>query len=117
MSAAAANMQFNTWYTGATGKSYETDVVWATAPDKLKLLAYQKYLALSSLDAMETWTDYRRNGYYPVLQLSQNSGRSSLVLPVRLLYPSTELSNNASNVPAVGRLAGSQFTDKIWWMP
>lgn len=115
--AAAATTQFNTWYTAATGKSYQANVVYTAAPDKLKLIAYQKYLAISPLDAMETWTDYRRNGAYPVIQLSQNSGRTSLTIPVRLLYPNAELTTNLSNLPAAGRLAGSQFTDKIWWMP
>lgn len=109
--------QFLTWYNGAVGKSYQANVVYTAAPDKLKLIAYQKYLALVGLDAEETWTDYRRNGAYPVIQLSQNSARSSLLLPIRLLYPSTEINNNGPNVPAVGRQSGSQFTDKIWWMP
>jgi hypothetical protein len=114
---AAATASFNTWYTGAAGKSYQANVVYTAAPDKLKLIAYQKYLTMAPLDAMETWTDYRRNGAYPVIQLSQNSARSSQILPVRLLYPTAELTNNAGNVPAVGRQNGSQFTDKIWWMP
>lgn len=114
---AAATTQFTTWYTGASGKAYQNDVVYTAAPDKLKLIAYQKYLAICPLDAMETWTDYRRNGAYPVIQLSQNVGRTSLVIPVRFLYTSAELSYNNVNVPAAGRLSGSQFTDKIWWMP
>ncbi|MBE7173454.1 MAG: SusD/RagB family nutrient-binding outer membrane lipoprotein [Williamsia sp.] len=116
-SSTTAATQFNTWYTGATGKSYQANVVWTAATDKLKLIAYQKYLALVPLDGLETWTDYRRNGNFPVIQLSQSAGRTSLVIPVRLLYPSTELSYNLANVPQTGRLAGSQFTDKIWWMP
>ena len=116
-SADSATAQFNKWYNASAGKAYQADVVWTAAPDKLKLIAYQKYLALVPLDAMEIWTDYRRNGGYPVIQLSQNSGRTSQTLPVRLLYTNAELSTNLVNVPAVGRLAGSQFTDKIWWMP
>lgn len=116
-SADSATAQFNRWYNAAAGKAYQANVVWAAASDKLKLIAYQKYLALCPLDAMETWTDYRRNGGYPVVQLSQSSGRTSQTLPVRLLYTNAELSTNLINVPAVGRVAGSQFADKIWWMP
>lgn len=113
----AATTAFNNWYTGSIGKSYQSDIVWSAAADKVKLIAYQKYLALVSLDPEETWTDYRRNGGYPVIQLSQASGRTSQLLPVRLLYPSTELSYNLKNVPNVGRASGAQFTDKIFWMP
>ena len=114
-SAAAATAAFNTWYT--TTSAGKQNIVFTAAPDKLKLIAYQKYLAVLPLDGLEAWTDYRRFGAYPVIQLSQSASRTSLTMPVRLLYPTAELSYNNANVPQAGRLSGSQFTDKIWWMP
>ena len=116
-SSSAAGTQFSTWYAGATGKAYQGDVVYTAAADKLKLIAYQKYLSIVPLDGLEAWTDYRRNGAYPVIQLSQSVSRTSLLIPVRLLYTSSELTYNTANVPQAGRVSGSQFTDKIWWMP
>jgi hypothetical protein len=111
---ATAMAAFNTYYNASLTKP---NVSWTTAPDKLKLIAYQKYIAMVPLDAEETWTDYRRNGGYPAVQLSQNTGRTSQVLPVRLLYTNGELNNNLKNVPTVGRNSGAQFSDKIFWMP
>ncbi len=113
-SSTLATAAFTDWYTKAVGKP---NIIYTAAPDKLKLLAYQKYLAILPLDGLEGWTDYRRNNAYPVIQLSQSVSRTSLLLPVRLLYTTAELSYNNANVPQAGRLSGSQFTDKIWWMP
>jgi Starch-binding associating with outer membrane len=109
-----AKKRFNDWYTIGTGVA---NIDFAAAPDKGKLIAYQKYIALAGIDALEQWTDYRRNGAYPVIALSQNPGRTSPKLPVRLLYPQAELNYNIVNVPAKGRKAGEQFTENIWWMP
>jgi hypothetical protein len=113
-SSATATTSFNTWY---TANSSTPTISWAAAPDKGKLISYQKYLALAGIDALEQWTDYRRNGAYPSFQLSYNPGRTSPKLPIRLLYPQAELNYNVTNVPAKGRNAGEQFTEKIWWMP
>ena len=92
---------------------------------------------MNGIANVETWTDFRRYtagapqtdpdpavyaagktgaGAYPYLDLSQNPGRTSAVIPMRLLYPQRELNLNEANVPQVGRKAGDQFT-KIWWMP
>jgi hypothetical protein len=110
-----AKARFATWYTSTAAGLAGVD--WAAAPDKGKLIAYQKYLALAGIDALEQWTDYRRNGGYPVIQLSQNPGRTSPKLPVRLLYPQAELNYNIANVPEKGRKAGEQFSESVWWMP
>ncbi|MXV17756.1 SusD/RagB family nutrient-binding outer membrane lipoprotein [Hufsiella ginkgonis] len=92
-----------------------TNVSWVSASDKLKLIAFQKYLGLSALDFMEMWTEYRRNGY-PNIPLSQNTSRSGGI-PNRLLFTQAEINYNTANVPLKGRSSGDQFTDKIWWMP
>lgn len=115
-SSAAATASFNTWYDNAelnavVGVSYDA------APDKLKLLQYQKHLAMNGSNHLEAWTDYRRNGNYPFFPLSVNPGRTSSTLPYRLLYSQRELDVNTANVPNVGRNSGDQFTGKIWWMP
>ncbi len=108
---------FATWYTTESGNGNKS-VSWAAADNKLKLIAFQKYIALVMMDALETWTDLRRLGVnYFTIPLSENGGRSSNMLPIRLLYPSDETNYNTANVPSVGRAQGEQFTAKIWWMP
>ena len=92
------------------------NVDYTSATDKLKLIAYQKFLALSGLDFMELWTEYRRNGSYPAIPLSQNTSRTGGI-PNRLLFTQNEINYNSDNVPLKGRVSGDQFTEKIWWMP
>lgn len=111
-SQAAATTAFNNWY---AAQAANANVNWNITPDKYKLLMYQKYMALNGIAPLETWTDYRRNGAYPDIPLSANPGRTSNTLPVRLLYPQGEYTNNTANVTAQGTI--NQFTSKIWWMP
>jgi Starch-binding associating with outer membrane len=84
---------------------------WADAPDKLALIAYQKYTALNGIDGEEAWTEVRRSNI--IVPLSFSPSRTSTILPVRLLYPQTEYDYNASNVGAQGSV--SQFTSKLFW--
>jgi hypothetical protein len=88
----------------------------ATPIAQARFIAYQKYLALVGIDALEAWSDIRRlnmitdNGYITV-----NPGRISNTLPVRLLYPQSEYTTNSSNVNAEGAI--NLFTSKIFWQP
>ncbi|MBK9491418.1 MAG: SusD/RagB family nutrient-binding outer membrane lipoprotein, partial [Haliscomenobacter sp.] len=111
-SKAAADASFTAWYTTQDDNS-NGNVSYAKATDKLKVVLLQKYIAMNGSNHLEAWTDYRRNGY-PVIPLSVNPGRSSSVLPVRLLYPQSEYNLNTSSVQAAGTI--SQFTSKVWWM-
>ena len=111
-SKAAADASFNAWYT-AQDENNNGNVSYAKASDKLKVILLQKYIAMNGSNHLESWTDYRRNGY-PVIPLSVNPGRSSSVLPVRLLYPQSEYNLNTASVQAAGTI--SQFTSKVWWM-
>jgi hypothetical protein len=109
-----SDAMFNNWYVAETNAA-NINVSWDHAPDKYKLLMFQKYLALNGINAKETWTDYRRNGAYPDIPLSASPDRTSQVLPVRLPYPSYEYQFNQANVSAQGTI--NIFTSKIWWMP
>jgi hypothetical protein len=105
---------FVTWYndqvTAGNGQ-----VSWADAPDKYKLLMYQKYMALNGIESLETWNDYRRNGRFPDVPLSAASNRVGDKVPFRLLYDQNEYLYNANNANAQGPI--DMFTSKIWWMP
>lgn len=105
---------FNTWYNAQVVAS-NPKISWAAAPDKYKLLMYQKYMAFNGIEPMETWTDYRRNGRFPDVPVSLAPARVSDLVPVRLLYNENEYLVNADNVNAQGQI--DMFTGRIWWMP
>jgi hypothetical protein len=109
----AADASFDKWYL-TQDENNNANVSYAKATDKLKLVVQQKYVAMNGSNHLEAWTDYRRNGAFPVIPLSINPGRTSPVLPVRLLYPQREYDLNTTSVQAVGTI--SQFTSKVWWM-
>ena len=105
---------FNTWYQAETAGG-NVNVSWSAAPDKYKLLMFQKYMALNGINSFESYCDYRRNGAYPDVPLSYSPNRIKDKMPVRSPYPFTEYASNAAHVNAQGPI--DIFTSKIWWMP
>jgi hypothetical protein len=105
---------FDQWYNLQESES-NPNVSWPAAPDKYKLLMFQKYLAFNGIEPFEAWVDYRRNGEYPHIPLSADPNRVSDKLPVRSLYNAREYVNNTGNVKAQGEI--DVFNSKIWWMP
>lgn len=90
-------------------------VVWPTSTtqtDRLRTLAWQKYIALNGIGMLETWNDVRRLAVVqPALSIAPERGSNPI--PVRLLYPSSEYNYNTANVKAEGTI--SQFTSKVFW--
>lgn len=89
-------------------------VDWNTAsgrPDKLDKIIYQKYLALNSVEGGEAWSEYRRTGYPNFPASEQSTSPRADKLPVRLLYPQSEVTTNGKNIPT----GISQFTSRIFW--
>jgi hypothetical protein len=90
--------------------------IGSTPLSKATFIAYQKYLALPMIDPLEAYADLRRlNMLKNTSYISQFSGRLSNTLPVRLLYPQSEYTTNATNVNAEGTI--DQFTTKLFWEP
>ncbi|HEX8331975.1 MAG TPA: SusD/RagB family nutrient-binding outer membrane lipoprotein [Segetibacter sp.] len=83
----------------------------ATVSERVKFIVYQKYIALTSINSLEAWSDYRRLNVPSNIPLSVNPGRIGTGLPVRLLYPTTESAVNSANVPG----SINQFTSRIFW--
>ena len=89
---------------------------WAANADKIKLIVFQKYIALTGIDPIEAWVDVRRiPGVLPAGYITVNPGRISNVLPSRLLYPQTEYTTNAENANAQGTI--NLFSSKLFWQP
>jgi len=88
----------------------------ATALSKAKFITYQKYIALAGIDPLEAWSDLRRLNMIPNTgYITVNPGKIASTVPVRLLYPQSEYTTNATNVNAEGNI--NQFTSKIFWQP
>lgn len=95
---------------------------WANAgagvPGKVQFIAFQKYIANCGIDAVESWTDYRRGALIlPAGYLSHNPNRTSNKLPNVLPYPQSEWSVNAANIASPGRNTTTIFTEKLFWQP
>ncbi|MBN2813374.1 MAG: SusD/RagB family nutrient-binding outer membrane lipoprotein [Bacteroidales bacterium] len=88
-------------------------VNWDITPagDRLEAIITQRYIALNSLDAIQSWFDYNRTGFPSDLPISLLAVGVHDDRPVRLMYPSSERSSNPDNVPA----QPDPFTVKIFW--
>ncbi|MFC3809119.1 SusD/RagB family nutrient-binding outer membrane lipoprotein [Lacihabitans lacunae] len=93
-------------YIGSGIQNYD----YKASSDKLKAIAYQKWIALCNFNGLEAWTEYRRNNYPVTPQSVQVVDETR---PVRLYYPNTESGSNAENVNAQGKI--NVFTSKLFW--
>lgn len=104
----------------ASYMSNEASANWinagTTALSKAKFIAFQKYIANTCIDALESYSDQRRlhfltdNSY-----ISVNPSRVSNMLPLRLLYPQSEYTTNGENVLKEGTI--DPFSSKLFWEP
>ena len=105
-----------TYLTGPENDIANWDKAGTTVQQKVRFIAFQKYIALTLIDPLESYSDQRRlhflpdNGY-----ISKNSARLSNSLPLRLPYPQSEYTTNSANVLAVGDI--DPLTTKIFWEP
>lgn len=87
-----------------------------TSSQNANIVVYQKYIANTGIDPLESYSDIRRlnfltdKGY-----ISIAPGKISNSLPLRLLYPQSEYTTNANNVPK--QVAGDAFSSKLFWEP
>ena len=69
-----------------------------TTAQKLHAIMYQKWVALMSIHAIESFVDYNRTGY-PLTPLATTATQTRK--PYRLIYPVSEYVANSANVPSV----------------
>lgn len=92
----------------------------ATTAQRLEAIITQKYIALNFFHGHEAWNEFRRTGYPKIVNGSQvatetfasvqsGSPRADK-LPIRNLYPQTEINLNV-NVPKLT----NGFSDPIFW--
>jgi hypothetical protein len=92
-----------------------------TPAQQLESIITQKYIAMNMITSQEAWNEYRRTGY-PVSVNTQTNAYLSFAstlsqatrpdkMSTRILYPASEYSSNANNVPN----NISPFTSLIFW--
>ena len=109
-----AGIQASFDYLGAgDATSYYTQVFptvgWTSSSNKLEAIIVQKWIGVMGINALQSWFDYTRTGYpsdLPVSLLSTTADR-----PVRLFYPSSEITGNSNNLPT----QPDAFTAKPFW--
>ena len=84
----------------------------SSADEKIALIITQKWAACNAVDPLEAYGDYRRLGIPSNLPVSIAPQNTQTHIPYRLIYPTSELSYNAANVPS-----GADINSKIFWMP
>jgi hypothetical protein len=90
-----------------------------TTEQKLEAIITQKYIALNLLNGGEAWNEFRRTAYPKISGTSATSTFVSIrsisprpdKLPIRLIYPQSEINLNRENVPNIT----SPFTNPIFW--
>lgn len=71
-------------------------VGWTATADKTEAIQYQRWIALTNYNGLETYLNYLKTGY-PATPLAVNAQRANK--PYRLVYPATEYTSNAVNAP------------------
>jgi hypothetical protein len=62
--------------------------------DKVKAIITQKYYAMCGFQGFEAWTEWRRTGYPTFFVQSAGSIIAAGQMPLRMLYPNSELTSN-----------------------
>ncbi|HEY0612373.1 MAG TPA: SusD/RagB family nutrient-binding outer membrane lipoprotein [Chitinophaga sp.] len=88
---------------------------------QIEAIITQKYIALNFIHGHESWNEYRRTHYPAIVNGStdpylsfaslQSISTRPDKLPTRVLYPTTESSNNSTNMPK----GVSPFSSLIFW--
>lgn len=87
-------------------------VSWtASAGNEIEAIITQKWIALNSINGIESWIEYTRTGFPAGIPLSLIA--SSTTRPIRLLYPNSEYVANSANVP--NQTTTDAFTSPIFW--
>ncbi|MEP6950201.1 MAG: SusD/RagB family nutrient-binding outer membrane lipoprotein [Ginsengibacter sp.] len=102
-----------TYITGNPDITHTVPANSAVANDKI--VAFQKYIANTGIDPLESYSDLRRLDFLADRSYISNAPGAKKFLPFRLLYPQSEYTTNATNVLKEGTI--DPFTSKLFWEP
>lgn len=98
-------------------QSNVTNVTWPSGfSAQLQAILTQKWAALTGINLVESWNDWRRTGF-PIVPLSAAPTNTHTHMPYRFYYPTGEIQKNSANYIAAGGDKIDPFTDKVFWMP
>lgn len=80
-----------------------------TVTGKVEAIITQKYYAMCGFQGFEAWTEWRRTGYPTFFATTAHSLIDPGQLPLRMLYPSSELTSNSSYPGTV------PIYKPVWW--
>jgi len=83
---------------------------WTATTNKIEAIMTQKWIALMSVNAQESWIDYVRTGF-PVVPMALTN---TVGKPKRLMYPTSEYVANSENVPV--QTATTPFMSGPFWL-
>jgi hypothetical protein len=111
---AAADAAANTYL--ASGTPFADWSAATNATERHRTILLQKWVALTHVDGLESWSEYRKAsgnaGFGPVIYSTPKSvAAGTNPEPRRLFYPLREFQVNGSNVPT----GVDVFTTKIFW--
>ncbi|MCG8804447.1 SusD/RagB family nutrient-binding outer membrane lipoprotein [Tenacibaculum finnmarkense] len=85
---------------------------WDASTNKIEAIMTQKWIALNSVNAIESFIEYSRTGFPATpMPLRATSNKK----PNRFPYPDSEYSGNTANVTAQGVSQNDIFTKTIFW--
>jgi hypothetical protein len=90
-----------------------------TSANPLQTIIYQKWVSECGLNPLEAYSDYRRTGY-PYFSFITASVPPGTPMPVRLLYPQSEYTQNLASLQASLGMPvqpASAIYEKIFWQP
>ncbi|WP_233861034.1 SusD/RagB family nutrient-binding outer membrane lipoprotein [Tenacibaculum piscium] len=95
-----------------TSSSSANKIGWNGSANKVEAIMTQKWIALNSINAIESFIEYNRTGY-PVTPMPLRATNSKK--PNRFPYPDSEYSGNTANATAQGISQSNIFTETIFW--
>jgi len=87
------------------------NVGWNASTNKIEAIITQKYIALDGTNGIEIWIEHKRTGFPADLPVAPDALQNTI--PVRLLYPSSEVGTNPDNVPS--QTTGDAFNSPVFW--
>lgn len=76
----------------------------------------EQYWAATFLNFYEVYANWRRTGYPELVPVNYPGNQSNGTIPRRLIYPTSEASNNPEGYnAAINRQGPDEFTTRFWW--
>ncbi len=114
----AAAMEFYTIYDESLGIDQDaiTSYLVQNPFDGSAAMIHEQYWAVTFLNDMESWANWRRTGYPELVPVDYPGNVTNGQMPRRLKYFEREYSLNSTNILAASaRMGGDEMSTRVWW--